>query len=142
MKLEKIKREFIQFMEEIHGGNLYPRNFFGCLIPILIEQGHVSQERIIELTGYSQATVSLTMQKIQLLMPVKTVKKVGDRKRYYEYPSPNHFTLDLTYNRVNVQDVDTAFIEQILEQVQQAYKRNKFYNCTLSLLMEPEKESH
>jgi len=134
MSLEHIKREFIQFMEEIHSGNPYPRNFYGCLIPIIIEPGPVSQERIMELTGYSQATISMAIQKIQLRMPVKTVKKIGDRKRYYEYSSHKGFIIDLTHNRVNVQDVDIASIEPLLDKVQHAYQKNKIYKRFLDYL--------
>jgi len=134
MSLEQIKREFIQFMEEIHSGNPYPRNFYGCLIPIIIEPGPVSQERIMELTGYSQGTISMTIQKIQLLMPVKTVKIIGDRKRYYDYSSPKGFIIDLTHNRVNVQDVDIASIEPLLDRVRHAYQKNKIYKRFLDYL--------
>ena len=119
MSLEKIKREFIRFMEEVHGGNPYPRNFYGCILSIMVEPEPVSQERIMELTGFSQATVSLTIQKIQLLFPVRTIKKVGKRKRYYEYDAPERFALDLTRRRTEVQDLDTKFMLPILEKAEQ-----------------------
>jgi DNA-binding transcriptional regulator GbsR (MarR family) len=115
MSLEKIKREFISYMEEVHGGDPYPRNIYGCLLSIMIESEPVSQERIMELTGFSQATVSLTIQKIQLLFPIRTIKKVGERKHYYEYDAPNRFSLDLTQRRTEVRDLDTRFIVPILE---------------------------
>ncbi|MFX1484865.1 MAG: hypothetical protein ACFFCP_16935 [Promethearchaeota archaeon] len=118
MSLEKIKREFIQFMEEVHGGIPYPRNFYGCLLAIIIEPEPVSQERIMELTGFSQATVSLTIQKIQLLFPIRTMKRVGERKHYYEYDEPNRFSLDLSLRRTEVQDLDTRFIHPILEKAE------------------------
>lgn len=116
MNLEKIKRSFISYMEEVHSGNPYPRNLFGCLMSILTERESVSQERIVELTGYSQATVSLTMQKIQLLLPVRKVKKKGDRKHYYLYDgAPTDFVLDLLQRRVDVHDVDPKLVESVLE---------------------------
>ncbi|MHA2222297.1 MAG: hypothetical protein ACXAAO_09615, partial [Candidatus Thorarchaeota archaeon] len=110
MSLENIKREFIQFMEEVHGGNPYPRNFYGCLLAIIIEPEPVSQERIMELTGFSQAAVSLTIKKIQLLFPIRTIKRVGERKHYYEYDDPNRFSLDLNLRRTEVKDLNTKFI--------------------------------
>ena len=115
MNLERIKREFIAYMELVHGANQYPRNFFGCLLSIIIESEPVSQERIMELTGFSQATVSLTIQKIQLLMPIRALKKVGDRKLYYMYDGPPEgFLLDLLRRRVDVQDIDIQLIEKML----------------------------
>jgi DNA-binding transcriptional regulator GbsR (MarR family) len=124
MSLEKIKREFIKFMEEIHSGNPYPRNFYGCLVSIMVETEPVSQERIMELTGFSQATVSLTIQKIQLLFPIRTIKMVGERKHFYEYDAPDRFALDLTKKRTEVQDLDTEFIAPILEKAETRLKKD------------------
>jgi DNA-binding transcriptional regulator GbsR (MarR family) len=141
MKLEKIKREFIRYMEEVHGGDPYPRNFYGCLLSIINEPEPVSQERIIELTGYSQATVSLTIQKIQLLMPVRKIRKPGDRKLYYQYDDPNRFILDITQRRVDIQDLDTKSVEPILEIVDgkvrqdSVYKRFQLYLRNLLLYL-------
>ncbi|MHA1960613.1 MAG: hypothetical protein ACW99U_10290 [Candidatus Thorarchaeota archaeon] len=118
MKLEKVKRDFISYMEKVHGANPYPRNLFGCLMSVMIESEPVSQERIMELTGYSQATISLTIQKLQLLLPIRTVKKKGDRKRYYVYDdAPTSFVLDLLQRRVDVQDIDPKLIESMLDKV-------------------------
>jgi DNA-binding transcriptional regulator GbsR (MarR family) len=124
MRLEKIKRAFIRWMEEVHGGDPYPRNFYGCLLSIMVEPEPVSQERIMELTGFSQATVSLTIQKIQLLFPIRTIKKVGERKHYYEYDTPDQFSLDLTQRRTEVQDLDTKFIVPILEKAKTEMKKD------------------
>jgi DNA-binding transcriptional regulator GbsR (MarR family) len=123
MSLEKIKREFIRWMEEVHGGVPYPRNIYGCLLAIMVEPEPVSQERIMELTGFSQATVSLTIQKIQLLFPIRTIKKVKERKHYYEYDAPYRFSLDLTKRRTEVRDLDTGFIEPILEKARLRMKK-------------------
>ncbi len=124
MSLEKIKREFIQLMEEVHGGNPYPRNFYGCLLAIIIEPEPISQERIMELTGFSQATVSLAIQKIQLLFPIRTIKRVGERRHYYEYNATNRFAIDLTLKRTEVQDLDTKFILPILEKAEIELKKD------------------
>ncbi|MFQ5834208.1 MAG: hypothetical protein ACE5H4_16005 [Candidatus Thorarchaeota archaeon] len=126
MKLERVKRDFISYMEEVHGGNPYPRNLFGCLMAIMIEREPVSQERIMELTGYSQATVSLTIQKIQLLLPIRTMKKKGDRKNYYVYDdAPSSFVLDLLQRRVDVQDIDSSLIESTLDKVRERAEKNR-----------------
>jgi DNA-binding transcriptional regulator GbsR (MarR family) len=120
MRLEIIKRKFIEYMEKVHGANMYPRNFFGCLLSIVIEPNPVSQERIMELTGYSQATVSVTIQKIQFLMPIRVLKKLGDRRNYYSYEGPPEgFLLDLLQRRVDIQDIDILLIESMLEKVRE-----------------------
>ncbi|MFX0107915.1 MAG: hypothetical protein ACFE7R_06515, partial [Candidatus Hodarchaeota archaeon] len=118
MKLKNVKRDFIRYMEEVHGANPYPRNFFGCVMAISSENEPVSQERIMELTSYSQATVSLAIQKIQLLLPIRVIKKKGDRKNYYMYDdAANSFVLDLLQRRVDVQDVDINLVDSMLEKV-------------------------
>ncbi|UCH05534.1 MAG: hypothetical protein JSW05_05045 [Candidatus Thorarchaeota archaeon] len=118
MRLEKVKREFIGYMEEVHGVNPYPRNFFGCLMAIIVEMEPVSQERIVELTGYSQGTVSLAIQKLRMLFPIRIVKRKGDRRNYYVYDdAPNSFILDLLQRRVDVQDIDIKLVDTVLEEV-------------------------
>ena len=135
MQLENIKRKFVEYMEEVHGANMYPRNFFGCLLSIIIESEPVSQERIMELTGYSQATISLTIQKIQLLMPIRTLRKVGDRKRYYLYEGPPvGFLLDLLQRRVDVQDIDLNLIENTLLKLRKKESGNSRYKRFLDYL--------
>ncbi|MHA2286990.1 MAG: hypothetical protein ACXABZ_14085 [Candidatus Thorarchaeota archaeon] len=125
MKLEKIKREFVKYMEVVRAADPYPKKFFGCLISILIEPEPTSQERIMEMTGYSQGTVSLTLQKIQLIMPLKTIKMRGERKHYYEYDSPpERFILDLWQKRVEAQAIDILQIKQMLEKVRKKATKN------------------
>ncbi len=139
MSLEKTKRAFIRWMEEVHGGDPYPRNFYGCLLSIMVEPEPVSQERIMELTGFSQATVSLAIQKIQLLFPIRIMKKVGERKHYYEYDAPDRFSLDLTQRRTEVQDLDTRFIVPILEKAKMEMKKEpslrRFVDYLTNLLL-------
>ena len=115
MTLEKIKREFVRHMETIRATDPYPRNFMGCLISIIIEPEPIGQERIVELTGYSQSTVSLTLHKLQYLMPIRTIRKRGDRKHYYFYDgSPERFVLDLWQKRVEAQAISFQMIEPMI----------------------------
>ncbi|MFW9845329.1 MAG: hypothetical protein ACFFD6_01165 [Candidatus Thorarchaeota archaeon] len=118
MTLDKTKRAFVKYMEEVRAGDPYPSKFIGCLMSILIEPEATSQNRIMVLTGYSQATVSLTLQKVQLMLPVRTIKKRGDRKLYYTYDgSPAAFILDLWQKRLEVQGIDITQIELMIQRV-------------------------
>ncbi|UCE09963.1 MAG: hypothetical protein JSW61_13475 [Candidatus Thorarchaeota archaeon] len=118
MTLEKIKREFVDYMERSRATEPYPRKFFGCLISIIIETEPTSQERIMELTGYSQAAVSLILQRIQLVMPLKTTRKLGDRKHYYAYEGTlEGFILDLWQRRLEAQAIDPVLVETMLQKV-------------------------
>jgi DNA-binding transcriptional regulator GbsR (MarR family) len=110
MTLDDLKRDFIEYMEKATGAS-YPRNFFGCLTAIIIEEGPTTQDRIIELTGYSKAAVSVALQKIQLALPVNMLKFMGDRKHYYEYKGgPEDFLIDLMRRRVDVADLDLEMV--------------------------------
>jgi DNA-binding transcriptional regulator GbsR (MarR family) len=73
----------------------------------------------MQLTGYSQATVSLTLQKLQLLMPIRKIRKIGNRKHYYAYDgSPERFVLDLWQMRVETQAIDIKQIETMIERIE------------------------
>jgi DNA-binding transcriptional regulator GbsR (MarR family) len=101
-------------MEEIHSLDAYPRNFFGVLTVLLVDDTPVTQDRIIEITGYSRASVSLALQKIQLLMPLRAAKKEGDRRNYYEYGGAySDFILDLMTRRIETPDIDPYLVEAV-----------------------------
>jgi DNA-binding transcriptional regulator GbsR (MarR family) len=141
MTLDDLKRELVEHMEEAHGKR-YHRNFFGCLTAIIIDSGPVTQERIMELTGYSKASVSLALQKIQLILPVRTVKKMGDRKYYYEYRgSPQEFLIDIMYRRTDMPDIDVQMIRTMEKKVEKKlcehdlYRRFRDYLAELSLYL-------
>jgi len=126
MPLEEIKREFVRFMEEVRATDPYPRNFMGCLISIIIDPEPISQERIVDLTGYSQATVSMTLQKLKLLMPIRTIRTRGDRRHYYAYDGPpERFIIELWQKRLEAQAISTHQIEKVLDEVKKKSTRNK-----------------
>ncbi|MHA2058617.1 MAG: hypothetical protein ACXACG_12415 [Candidatus Thorarchaeota archaeon] len=129
MTLDKIKREFIRYMEEVRSGEPYTKNFIGCLFSIIIEPEPINQERIMELTRYSQASASLTLQKLQFLMPIRTIRKIGDRKHYYSYDgSPERFVLDLWQSRLEAQAIDIKQIESMIEKMRELTDRNTALN--------------
>ena len=128
MPLEEIKREFVKFMEDVRATEPYPRNFMGCFISIIVDPEPISQERIVELTGYSQATVSMTLQKLQLQMPIRTVRTRGDRRHYFAYNgSPERFVVDLWQKRLEAQAISYQQIEKILDRVKEKSARNKSF---------------
>ncbi|MBU7033297.1 MAG: hypothetical protein HXS53_12265 [Theionarchaea archaeon] len=136
MKIDELKRELVKYMEETHRRR-YHRNFFGCLTALLVEDGPVTQERIMELTGYSKASVSLTLHKLQLTLPVKTLKIMGDRRHYYEYRGgPEQFLVDILERRTEVPDIDLELIHTIHENVIAKVKEHPSYEKLESYLRE------
>ena len=92
----------------------------------------------MELTGYSQATVSLMLQKLQILMPIRTVRKIGDRKHYYSYIGPpERFVLDLWQKRLDAQAIDIRQIESTIEGMSRKTDRDaaseRFYDYLKNL---------
>ncbi|NHJ01769.1 MAG: hypothetical protein EAX86_06470 [Candidatus Heimdallarchaeota archaeon] len=84
MKPDPIKKNFIKLMDEIHTGLLFPKNYFGCMMAVFIEQEPTTQDRIKELTGYSKTTISQMLKLIQVNFPLKQIKKIGTRKKFYK----------------------------------------------------------
>ena len=136
MKIDELKRELVKYMEETHRRR-YHRNFFGCLTTLLVEDGPVTQERIMELTGYSKASVSLTLNKLQLTLPIKTLKIMGDRRHYYEYRGgPEQFLVDILERRTEVPDIDMELIHTIHEKAMAKVKEHPSYEKLENYLRE------
>lgn len=130
MTVDDLKRELIEYMEKVHGSR-YHRNFFGCLTALLAEDGPTTQERIMELTRYSKTSVSLALQKIQLTLPVRVLKIMGDRKHYYEYQGgPEQFLVDILSRRTDIPDIDLEMIHTIQKKVETKVKEHVSY-CRL-----------
>lgn len=130
MTVDDLKKELIEYMEKAHGGR-YHRNFFGCLTALLVEDGPTTQERIMELTRYSKTSVSLALQKIQLTLPVRVLKIMGDRKHYYEYQGgPEQFLVDILNRRTDIPDIDLEMIHTIQKKVEIKVKEHVSY-CRL-----------
>ncbi|MGC1119683.1 MAG: hypothetical protein WBA22_01200 [Candidatus Methanofastidiosia archaeon] len=130
MTVDDLKRELVKYMEKAHRSR-YHRNFFGCLTALLVEDGPTTQERIMELTQYSKTSVSLALQKIQLTLPVRVLKIMGDRKHYYEYQGgPEQFLVDILSRRTDILDIDLEMIHTIQKKVEMKVKEHVSY-CRL-----------
>jgi DNA-binding transcriptional regulator GbsR (MarR family) len=128
MTVDDLKKELVEYMEKVHGSR-YHRNFFGCLTALLVEDGPTTQERIMELTRYSRASVSLALQKIQLILPVRVLKIMGDRKHYYEYQGgPEQFLVDILNRRTDIPDIDLEMIHTIQKKVEMKMQEHVSYS--------------
>ncbi|MBU7038009.1 MAG: hypothetical protein HXS52_08755 [Theionarchaea archaeon] len=133
---DDFKRELVQYMEKAHGRR-YHHNFFGCLTALLVEDGPTTQERIMELTRYSRASVSLALQKIQLTLPVRTLKIMGDRKHYYTYEKdPEQFLVDILSRRTDIPDINPEMIRTIQKKAEKKVLKHVSYRRLLQYLEE------
>ncbi|MHA2295623.1 MAG: hypothetical protein ACXAEU_20840 [Candidatus Hodarchaeales archaeon] len=83
MNDDDLKKDFVNYMDKMHTGLLYPKKYFGCMMAVVIEQEPVTQDRIEQLTGYSRTTISQMLTLMQVNFPLKQVKKPRIRKKYY-----------------------------------------------------------
>jgi hypothetical protein len=60
------------------------REIGGVSLALILSPDPVTQEEIMEATGYGRSTVSENLRKIEELNVLSVVKKPGDRKKYYK----------------------------------------------------------
>ena len=83
MSIDSLKRNIIEFFESVLHTKNFPKNYFAVALAILVEQRDITQDRIIELTGYSKTTISQITNQIQMNFPLNIFKKPKNRKKYY-----------------------------------------------------------
>ena len=89
MILDAIKKTFIQLMEKTHQALIFPKNYFGTLMAVFIEQEPVTQTRIEELTTYSKSTVSQMLNLLKIDFSLSILKKQGVHHVITKY-TPTH----------------------------------------------------
>ncbi len=116
MNTDPLKREFIRYMEETHSTLLFPRKFFGCLMAVFIEQKPVTQDRIEQLTKYSKTTISQMLKIIQMNFPLRGLKKLGIRKKFYVVDiHPEDFMLFFFQMIINSYKNRVDFVQPLLK---------------------------
>ena len=78
-----IKREYIRETLE-HASPVGRRREIGAIsLALILSPDPVTQEEIMEVTGYGRSTVSENLARIEEMNVLGVVKKPGDRKKYY-----------------------------------------------------------
>ncbi|MFX1247565.1 MAG: hypothetical protein ACFFBQ_09300 [Promethearchaeota archaeon] len=123
-----IKREFIKFMEEKHSGLLFPKNFFGCMMAVFIEQEPITQDKIKELTNYSKTTISQMLTLLQVNFPVIQIKKLKIRKKFYTINmTAREFMITFLRMLIEAYKDKVDFILPLIEEIQPCItKHQKF----------------
>ena len=138
MCIEKIKKDFIQLMEIAHQGLIFPKNYFGCMMAIFIEQKPITQDRIESLTGYSKTTISQMIKLMQMNIQLEKVKKPKIRKKYYSIESPpRDFMLKFLRRIMDAYQNKPEFVppltEEILPYVDKHVRFMNFYSFLKNL---------
>jgi DNA-binding transcriptional regulator GbsR (MarR family) len=87
--LLQLKIDYLAFMEQVHGALGFEPNLISILFSLLMEGGYITQDRIMELTGFSRTTVSETLKKLtdpSSSFPVLATRRPGDRRKFYYCP--------------------------------------------------------
>jgi DNA-binding transcriptional regulator GbsR (MarR family) len=125
-----IKRDFIKFMEEKHSGLLFPKNFFGCMMAVFIEQEPITQDKIKKLTNYSKTTISQILKLLQLNFPLIQIKKPKIRKKYYTINiTTREFMITFLRMLIEAYKDKVDFILPLIEEIKPYTKKHqKFRN--------------
>lgn len=119
MSTIELKREFIKFMEEKHIGLVFPKNYFGCVMAVLIEQEPITQDTIKKLTNYSKTTISQMLKLLQVTFPLMQVKKPKIRKKYYSINmSTREFMFTFLQMLIETYKEKVDFILPLLEELE------------------------
>ena len=78
-----IKREYIRETLEHASPIGRKREIAAVSLALILSADPITQEEIMEVTGYGRSTVSENLAKIEELNVLIVVKKPGDRKKYY-----------------------------------------------------------
>ena len=78
-----IKRDYIRDTLEKAAPIGRRREIGAVSLALILSADPVTQEEIMEVTGYGRSTVSENLAKIEELNVLSVVKKPGDRKKYY-----------------------------------------------------------
>ena len=84
IEIDEQKTEFIQVMGELNKKFAISPVFFSVLLSLVLEHEGASQERIMELSGYSRGKISETLQDLLRFYPIKKVKLEGIRTKVYK----------------------------------------------------------
>ncbi len=130
MRTIDIKRDFIKFMEEKHANLVFPKNYFGCMMAVFIEQEPITQDDIKKLTNYSKTTISQMLNLLQVNFPLVQIKKPKIRKKYYSINlSTREFMITFLRMIIDTYKDKVDFILPLIEEVKQYTKEHqKFQN--------------
>jgi len=130
MNIIDIKRDFIKLMEEKHTDLLFPKNYFGCMMAVFIEQKPITQDKIQNLTNYSKTTISQILKLLQLNFPLILIKKPKIRKKYYSINIPTkEFMITFLRMLIDAYTDKAEFILPLIEEIQPYTKKHrKFEN--------------
>jgi len=87
--LLQLKIDYLAFMEQVHGSLGFEPNLIAVLFSLLLEGDYITQDRVMELTGFSRTGVSETLKKLtdpSSSFPVLETRRPGDRRKYYYCP--------------------------------------------------------
>lgn len=82
--LLEIKRDYIKETLDKTAPIGRRREIGAVSLALILSPDPVSQEDVMEVTGYSRSTVSENLTRIEELNVLNVVKKRGDRKKYYQ----------------------------------------------------------
>lgn len=79
-KMEDVDRKFVEVYKEISKGEGIDESVSAIFARIYIEPEDISMEDLAKETGYSLASISNKVNMLELLLPIKKIRKPGTKK--------------------------------------------------------------
>ena len=116
--LLQLKIDYLAFMEQVHGALGFEPNLIAVLFSLLMEGDYITQDRIIELTGFSRSTVSETLKQLtdpSSSFPVLATRRPGDRRKFYYCPlGINEYVMTFFTSATAASDFSEEILHEML----------------------------
>ncbi len=144
--LLQLKIDYLAFMEQVHGALGFEPNLISVLFSLLLEGDYITQDRIIELTGFSRSTVSETLKKLtdpSSSFPVLATRRPGDRRKFYYCPlGIDEYVMTFFTSATAASDFSEEILHEMLERLDamgsetpEALHVRKFFGYLLGALI-------
>ncbi|NHI91334.1 MAG: hypothetical protein EAX96_02450 [Candidatus Lokiarchaeota archaeon] len=84
IELENLKRQLISTLEEKYFQNFTRQKLWTIILVMMIENRPITQDQIMDLTGYGRSMVSQTLNEIYSIGMVQSIKVRGQRKKLFQ----------------------------------------------------------
>lgn len=114
--------DYINFIAQSYNSIGFDPNKIGVLFSLLLEQDYLTQEQIMNLTGFNRSKISIALTEltdISSQFPVLLTKKPGDRRKYYKCPlSFEQYSRIFFTASFEITDFSMSFLEDLMDRLE------------------------
>ncbi len=121
-QLLELKKDYLNFIAQANKSLGYNPYLKGVLFTLMLEGESLSQEQIMELTGYSRSMVSETLSELtdfSSRYSVREIRKPGEKRKYYSCPlSFLQYTKILAKTNLESSETSYDFIDKLFPRLE------------------------